>query len=129
MKRILCAAALAAGLLQGGAAHAAGFFDGTWTGVVNATGGSCTAGTVLMQIDGNTVAGDIVLVQGTLDVQGHVGADGSVTAAYFNPTTGGLSSISGKISGGEFVGLLDTFEPFFPGVGGPCIHIVSARRS
>ncbi|MGA3305408.1 MAG: hypothetical protein ABSC26_05295 [Stellaceae bacterium] len=129
MKRVLRAAALAAGLLQGGPAHAAGFYDGAWTGVVNATGGSCTAGTVVMQIAGNTVAGDVVLVQGTLDVQGHVAADGSVTASYFNPTTGGVSSISGKISDGVFVGVLDTFEPFFPGVGGPCIHIVSAHRS
>jgi len=126
MKRAFFAAALAAAVLQFAPAQAAGPYDGNWSGAIDATGGHCLGGTLTMQITNNAITGVIGLSAGSIGIHGSVAADGSVNAAYNNPSTGGSSTLTGKITGGDFAGALDSK---FPALSITCVRNASAKRS
>jgi hypothetical protein len=126
MKRTFFAAALVAAVLQFAPAQAAGPYDGNWSGAIDATGGHCLGGTLAMQITDSAITGAIGLSAGSVPIKGSVAADGSVNAAYNNPSTGGSSTLTGKISGGDFVGVLDSK---FPALSITCVRNASAKRS
>jgi hypothetical protein len=126
MKRVLFAAALAFVILQFEPAPAAGPYDGNWSGPISAGAKSCLAGKVTMQISNNAISGVIGLAAGSIRIQGNVAADGSVKATYNNPSTGGESTLTGKISGDDFTGEL---ESKFPMAGIGCTRDVTAKRS
>ncbi len=120
-------AVLALGLfLISGAASAAGPYDGNWSGAVQGTGSHCMGGSVKMQISNNAISGVVGLAAGSIGIQGSVAADGGVKATYNNPSTGGESTLTGTISGGDFTG---TLESRFPSIGVACVRHVTAKRS
>lgn len=84
------------------------------------------AGKITMQITNNAISGVIALVKGTIKIQGNVAADGSVNATYNNPSTGGESTLNGKISGSDFTGKLETK---FPSISISCERNVTAKHS
>lgn len=126
MKRTFFTAALVAAVLQFAPAQAAGPYDGNWSGAIDATGGHCLGGTLTMQITDSAITGVIGLSAGAVPIKGSVAADGSVNAAYNNPSTGGSSTLTGKISGGDFTGVLDSK---FPALSITCVRNASAKRS
>jgi len=123
--RLLVALALGLFLISG-AAFAAGPYDGNWSGAVQGTGTHCLSGSVKMLISNNAISGVIGLAAGSIRIQGAVAADGSVKATYNNPSTGGESTLTGTISGGDFAG---TLESRFPSIGVGCVRNVTAKRS
>src|ERR1700691_5234481 len=124
MKPAVCAASLAAAILQFALAQAAGPYDGNWSGAIDATGSHCLGGTLTMHITDNTISGVIGLSAGSIGIHGSVAADGSVNAAYNNPSTGGSSTLTGKISGSDFAGVLDSK---FPSLSITCVRNASAK--
>jgi|ERR1700689_714535 hypothetical protein len=126
MKRAFFAATLALVVLQFALAQAAGPFDGNWSGAIDATGSHCLGGTLAMQITNNAITGVIGLSAGSVPIKGNVAADGSVNATYNNPSTGGSSTLTGKISGSDFAGALDSK---FPSLSITCVRTASAKRS
>jgi hypothetical protein len=126
MKLAFFTATLVAAVLQFVPAQAAGPYDGNWSGAIDATGSHCLGGTLTMQITNNAITGVIGLSAGSVPIKGAVAADGSVSAAYNNPSTGGSSTLTGKISGSDFAGVLDSK---FPSLSITCVRNASAKRS
>jgi hypothetical protein len=126
MKRAFFAVALALVVLQFAPVQAAGPYDGNWSGAIDGTGVHCLGGTLTMHITNNAISGVIGLSAGSIGIHGSVAADGSVNAAYNNTSTGGSSTLTGKISGSDFAGSLDSK---FPSLSITCVRNASAKRS
>jgi hypothetical protein len=109
-----------------GAALAAGNYDGTWTGTVEAASARCPSGTIAMHILGNDIAGAFGLGGARVPFRGTVADDGSVTASYNYPSHSVSGSLAGKITGGNFTGKL---ESIYQTTGSDCVRNVTAKRA
>lgn len=126
MKRVLIAAALAAMVLQFGPVLAAGPYDGSWAGTLDAASVKCPQGKITMLIAGDKITGSFGLGVASLPFKGAVAADGTVSGSYNYPEHGLTGSLTGKISGGDFAG---RFESTYQAAGASCVRNVSAKRS
>lgn len=126
MKRVLIAAAVVAMVLQFAPVLAAGSYDGTWTGTLDAASVKCPQGTITMRIAGDKIAGDFGLGVARVLFKGAVAADGTVSGSYNYPEHGVTGSLTGKISGGDFTG---RFESTYQAAAASCVRNVSAKRS
>jgi len=126
IKRVLFAAAWTAIVLQFKPALAAGPYDGTWTGMLEGNGTHCPPAAITMRIADNRITGNIVLSDGTPRLEGSVAADGSGTASYNYAYTGASGTVSGKFSGNEFIGKLDSI---YKVANTSCSRSISAKRS
>jgi len=92
--RLVMATAVGLLCLLGGA-FAAGPFDGNWHGTIEPSGSVCPQGAIAMRITDTEIVGRFSL-------------DGGVNAAFNIPSHSASGSMTGKISGIDFTGRLET---------------------
>lgn len=124
MKRLVVTAF--AILLPLGVAFAAGPYEGTWTGQLKGSGTHCPPGAITLRVADGRIAGNIQLSNGTVRLAGSVAADGSATASYNYVSNGTSGTVSGKFSGSQFTGRLDSQ---YQAAGTSCSRDISATRS
>lgn len=105
--RLVMATAVGLLCLLGGA-FAAGPFDGIWHGTIEPSGSACVQGAIAMRITDTEIAGRFSLGGAQIPFRGTVGADGGVNASFNIPSHGASGSMTGKISGTDFAGRLET---------------------
>jgi hypothetical protein len=110
-------------LLWIGTAFADGLYDGTWQGVVEGSSEYCTPGTIIMHISDRRISGGFEFNGFSIAIDGMVAPDGSVQAGYNQPDFSVSATITGKITGDNFMGQLKS------SYGEDCIRNVNARRS
>ncbi|GEM_PF-5838633 len=91
-----------------GVASAASPFDGTWHGTIEPAGSACLQGAIAMRIKDTEVVGRLSLGGARIPFRGTVGADGGVNVAFNYPQHGASGGMTGKISGTDFAGRLET---------------------
>jgi hypothetical protein len=125
MRQILAGIGVTLVLLLG-AALAAGNYDGTWIGTVESASARCPSGTITMQILGNDITGAFGLGGARVPFRGTVADEGSVTVSYNYPSHSVSGSLTGKVTGGNFVG---KFESIYQTTGSDCVRNVTAKHA